>query len=327
MNEETKRKKPSLVSQVASSPEVLSASRILLKRPSKDLRFQISRQPEDPVLFPLTTVALTLLASTVIGTFAQAQDDSGQFTIGNAGQAPNQDSDLVPGLTMQTPSYSGTGCPGGTASTTLSSDGKTLSVLFDSYIAEAGSHRGQTRDAKGCQINIPFMVPPGFAVQVVKMDYRGFTAIPAGGRSTFGAGFRILEINGRATNTRRVLRANVMLGPKNEEFMLSSVLKGPQFSPCGQNFILAAESTLNVQSNTRGEQTLSTVDSLDAVQTPVIYSLRWKKCGGGHPGGPGHGGTVRPGHGGVIVQPVPPGRPVRPMPPGRPIRPQPPRFR
>lgn len=273
-------------------------------------------KPEDPVLFPLANLAITLsvlISSALFVTPAWAQDDSGQFDVGNAGQAPNQDSDHVPGLAMQTPTYAGTGCPQGTATTTLSSDGKTLSVLFDSYIAEAGSHRGQNRDAKGCQINIPFLVPPGFAVQVVKMDYRGFTAIPDGGRSTFGAGFRILEINGRATNPRRVLRANVMRGPKNEEFLLSSVLRGPKFSPCGQNFILAAESTLNVQSNTRGEQTLSTVDSLDAVQTPVVYSLRWKKCGGG-----GNG---------VHVRPTPPERPTPPARPVRPVRPLPPRFR
>jgi len=310
VNEETKREKPSSSFKSFAKPK--------------------SRKPEDPVFFPLTTVALTFLATTLfgnslLGSVAHAQDDSGQFEIGNAGQAPNQDSDPVPGLTMQTPSYSGTGCPQGTASATLANDGKTLSVLFDSYIVEAGNHLGQTRDAKNCQINIPFTVPPGFAVQVVKMDYRGFTALPQGGRSTFGAGFRILEINGRATNTRRVLRANVMLGPKNEEFMLSSVLRGAQTSPCGQNFILAAESTLNVQSNRGGEQALSTVDSLDAVQTPVIYSLRWKKCGG-RSGGPSQGGGVGPDRG-VIVRPVPPGRPVRPMPPGRPVRPLPPRFR
>lgn len=258
------------------------------------------------MLFPFAAIALVFFTSFSFNSSALAQDDTGQFVIGNAGQAPNQDSDPVPGLVMQTPSYAGTGCPQGSASTTLSGDGKTLSVLFDSYVVEAGSHVGQKRSDKGCQINIPFLVPAGFAVQVVKMNYRGFTAIPAGGRSTFGAGFRILEVDGRSTNTRRVLRANVMKGPRNEEFMMSSLLKGAQFSPCGRNFTLAAESTLNVQSNINGDQALSTVDSLDAVQTPVIYSLRWKKCGGHHDK---------------------PDRIVRPAPPNRPVRPIPPRFR
>jgi hypothetical protein len=285
-------------------------------------RPRLSR-PEDPVFFPLLTLVLsTTLGAAVLGfsSSAQAQDDSGQFVNGNAGAPPNTDSENVPGAVMQTPSYAGTGCPQGSASATLSPDGKTLSVLFDSYVAEAGGGAPMARDSKGCQINIPFIVPPGFAVQVVKMDYRGFTSLPAGSRSTFGAGFRFLEVNERLTNAPRVVRASVMQGPKTENFVLTSVIQGRPFSPCGQNFILAAESTLNVQSNRAGEQTISTVDSVDAVQTPVVYSLRWKRCGGQGEGRPDSPPGRPPGVGGG----PPPGGPGRPFPPpGRPFPPPP----
>jgi hypothetical protein len=277
------------------------------------------------MFFPLATAILsTALGLGILGaaSSALAQDDSGQFISGDAGNAPNQDSENVPGLAMQMPTYAGTGCPQGSASAIMSPDGKTLSVLFDSYVAEAGNQVATARDAKGCQINIPFIVPPGFAVQVVKMDYRGFTSLPTGARSTFGAGFRFLEVNGRQTNAARVLRASVMLGPKTENFVLTSVIQGPKASPCGQNFVLAAESTLNVQSNRSGEQAISTVDSIDAVQTPVVYSLRWHRCqaagGGGTIGRPGLPGRPFPG------RPAQPGRPTPPPPPGPPF---PPRFR
>ena len=211
---------------------------------------------------------------------AQLADNSGNFSNYDEGAPPNTDSDSVPGLQMQTPSYSGTGCPQGSVSATLSPDGTSLSLLFDAYVTEAGGTTGQLRAAKNCQINIPFTVPPGYAVQVVKMDYRGFVAVPTGARSTFGAGFRFVEINGRSTNSRRVLRASVMTGPRQENFVLSSIVRGPEFSPCGRSFVLAAESMLNVQSNRAGEGAVSTIDSLDATETPVIYSLRWKRCGG-----------------------------------------------
>ena len=268
------------------------------------------------MLFPLANLILTASILTAgLMSKAQAQvvilpDDSGSFVAGNAGAAPNGDSENVPGAVMQTPTYAGTGCPQGTASATLSPDGKTLSVLFDAYVAQA-SGVSLARDEKGCQINIPFIVPPGYAVQVVKMDYRGFTSLPAGARSTFGAGFRYLEVGGRATGARRVMRASVMLGPKSENFMLSSVLRGPEFSPCGQNFVLAAESAVNVQSNRSGEATTSTVDSLDGVQTPVVYSLRWQRCQGAGAGRPDFPG--RPGFPGG----PPVGRPGRPGIPGR----------
>lgn len=268
--------------------------------------------PEDPVFFPL--LKLVLVSSSLIAVvgpeFAQAQDDTGNFVVGDIGAPPNSDSESVPGLRMHQPQYAGTGCPSGTASAILSPDGRTLSVLFDSYVAEAGHHVGTLRDAKGCQVNIPFSVPSGYAVQVVKMDYRGFTSLPNGSRSTFGAGFRFLEVNGRETGARRVLRSNVMLGPKTENFTLTSLVPAVSFSPCGKDFVLAAESHLNIQSNRSGEQAVSTVDSLDAVQTPVVYSLRWTRCEAGR-----NPGRVEP-----------PTRPVRPMPPTRPVRPTPPRF-
>lgn len=266
------------------------------------------------MFFPMLKVFAVLAASITLASphLSHAQvDDTGNFTDGDLGAPPNSDSESVPGLMMHLPSYSGTGCPNGSATAVLSPDGRTLSVLFDSYVAEAGNHIGTTRDAKGCQINIPFSVPMGYAVQVVKLDYRGFTALPAGSRSTFGAGFRFLEINGRTTAARRVLRANVMVGPRSENFTLTSMIPKSEFSPCGQNFILAAESHLNVQSNRAGEQALSTVDSLDAVQTPVKYSLRWVRCETGR--SPGR---------------VEPDRPTRPTPPSRRVRPpvRPPRF-
>lgn len=233
------------------------------------------------MFFPLLNAIAVLVTSLVLASPSTSYgqvDDTGNFTEGDLGTPPNGDSESVPGLTMHQPSYSGTGCPDGSATAVLTADGRTLSVLFDSYVAEAGNHVGTTRVAKGCQVNIPFSVPAGYAVQVVKMDYRGFTSLPQGSRSTFGAGFRFLEVNGRATAARRVLRANVMTGPRSENFTLTSLIPKAEFSPCGQNFVLAAESHLNVQSNRAGEQALSTVDSLDAVQTPVKYSLRWVRC-------------------------------------------------
>lgn len=269
------------------------------------------------MLFPLLKMilvpsSLLLMASLSIGpSVASAQVDTGNFVVGDIGAPPNLDSEAVPGLRMHQPAYAGTGCPNGTASAVLSPDGRTLSVLFDAYVAEAGNHVGTNRDAKGCQVNIPFSVPNGFAVQVVKMDYRGFTSLPSGSRSTFGAGFRYLEIDGRETGARRVLRSNVMLGPKTDNFTLTSLVPASSFSPCGRDFVLAAESHLNVQSNRAGEQAVSTVDSLDATQTPVVYSLRWVRCEPGR-----NPGRI-----------TPPTRPVRPTPPTRPVRPLPPRFR
>jgi hypothetical protein len=224
------------------------------------------------VLFPLLSLIITF--SFFLGPEASLAQSG--FIIGDVGAPPNQNSVQVPGAGIQQPSYSGPGCPRGSASATLSPDGKTLSILFDTYIVEVGSHVGRSKETKTCQIHIPFKVSPGYQVQVVKMDYRGFFSLPAGARATFGAGYRFLDPYEARSSLPAVTRGGVAHGPRDEDFMISSFTIGSPLSPCGQDFILAADSSLKLESN--GEQALSTIDSLDAVHAPVQYSLRWSRC-------------------------------------------------
>jgi hypothetical protein len=250
-----------------------------------------------PVLSSFAAISIQFYVS-----LAQAQSvDEADFKDGDREAAPNSDSETVPGLGMSLPTYAGTGCPSGTLNAAISPDQKTLSILFDAYIAEAGGNSGNSRSLLSCQINIPFQVPAGYRVQVVKMDYRGFTALPAATRSGFAAGFRYLESDLRETDGHRMLRKKVFVGPLQDNFTLTSVIHHDRWSPCGKPFVLAAESRLTVISNRANERVFSTIDSLDAVQLPVKFSLRWKKCTGGEVGrDPSNG---RGGH--------PPRRPVR----------------
>jgi hypothetical protein len=241
----------------------------------------------------LSPVCLVLLAITgsafashrALAQEAQEEVDDGDFSDGDAGAAPNDDSDPVPGLGMQAPTYAGTGCPDGTATATLAPDQKTLTVLFDQYIARAGGASGTARAQMNCQIQIPFQVPEGYRVQVVKLDYRGFASLPERTSSSFTAGFRYLDSQRRRTKTAHFQRRRVLRGPLQSNFELTSVLRGKQhWSPCGQSFVLAADSNLAVQAGPRStDEAFSTVDSLDAVQMPVKFALRWKRCEAARP--------------------------------------------
>lgn len=257
-------------------------------------------------------VFLAILAVSNIANAQLAQsevpDDSGDFSeseSGSGGEAdvapPNEDSERVPDLGLQTPTYAGTGCPQGTVSAMLSPDQRSLSILFDQYIARAGGSAGQARNRLTCQISIPFRVPPGYRAQVVKMHYRGFVLVPHGAQASIGAGFRYLEINGTPVRAPRVMREKVFQGPKEKNFRIASVLPAVHWSPCGKSFVLAAESYVNAQTNRRREEVITTVDSLDAVQMPVQYSLRWKRCNGngdGNSNGDGNDGDKSKDRGG-----------------------------
>ena len=88
-------------------------------------------------------------------------------------------------ISLGEPGYGGTGCPGGSVSTTLSPDAKSLSLLFDAYSAQAGGDTGKAFDRKSCNIAIPVHVPQGLSISVLAIDYRGYNNVPAGAKSEF----------------------------------------------------------------------------------------------------------------------------------------------
>ncbi len=246
---------------------------------------------------------------------AKAQTDpinQGDLVLGDSGTAPNQNSQFVPGLQMGAVTFGGEGCKQGQAAVSISNDQRLLSVLFDSYVATAGGNSGQVRAAVDCIMNIPFQVPSGYRLQIVKMDYRGFAHVPNGARTTFGAGFRFLEIGGNPTNAPRVMRAKVMVGSFEDSFQLSAMTQGSSVSPCGRSFTIQADTRVLVQTNRANDEVMTSIDSLDVTTHPIEYSLLWERCN--------QDDSVNP--------PYPPPRPgPRPYPPPRPRPPIPrPRY-
>lgn len=230
----------------------------------------------------INKILVLLLALSTLAMEALAQNDpidSGVFRRGHAGPAPNQDSVSLPSLDLGSPSFSGRGCPQGSVSAAITPDGRELSILFDSYSVNAGRAVGRQTDTAACRVILPFNVPPGYHVQIVKVDYRGFNALPSGGRARLTARFGFGNRLARAEQHRPHLsRAVDFSGPLQSEFILSSIVSGPTFSPCGQPFVLAAESLIQVISNRQGEDALTMIDSIDAVSRPIKLGLRWRRC-------------------------------------------------
>lgn len=168
------------------------------------------------------------------------------------------------------PAYGGTGCPSGSASVTLSPDSTALSILFDSYVAEAGN--GRAMDRKSCNISVPVTVPGGFSVAVMQVDYRGFNFVPRGGMSRFDAEYFWAGARGP-----RISRT--FLGPVNDSYTLTDELIASTlvWTPCGANVNLRVNTSLMARSNARSEQTLATVDSAD-ISSGLVYHLQWRRC-------------------------------------------------
>lgn len=170
------------------------------------------------------------------------------------------------------PGYGGTGCPAGSASVTLSPDLKSLSILFDEFIVEAGNAVGKNLGRKSCNIAIPVHVPGGMTVSVLKVDYRGFLSLPRGSESRFSSEFFFAGSKG--PKIERIFR-----GAKEEDFTISNDLDliSLVWSPCGKDVNLRVNTSLLVKTNRFGDNAVSTLDSAD-IKAGMIYHLSWKRC-------------------------------------------------
>jgi len=179
---------------------------------------------------------------------------------------------LADDIRLGEPGYGGNGCPAGSASVTLSPDAKSLSVLFDQYIVEAGEGTGKRFDRKSCNLAIPVHVPQGYSISVFQVDYRGFNLIPRGGRTQFSVEYFFAGSRGpRVTKT--------FAGPVDGNYELTDHLAAEAlvWTPCAADTNLRVNTNMLVQSNSFGQQAMSTVDSAD-VTGGLVYHISWRRC-------------------------------------------------
>lgn len=176
------------------------------------------------------------------------------------------------GLRLGLPEYGGTGCPGGSASVNLSPDQTELSILFDSYVMEAGSTTGKMVDRKSCNISIPVQVPQGYSVAVFQVDYRGFNLVPRGGMARFDAEY--FWAGSRGPRISRMFQ-----GPINDNYVLTDLLQATTlvWTPCGASVNLRANTSMMLKTNQRMEQAMSTVDSAD-ISSGLVYHFQFRRC-------------------------------------------------
>jgi len=173
------------------------------------------------------------------------------------------------------PGYGGSGCPAGSAMATLSPDNKSLSIIFDEYLVEAGAVNRKRLARKNCSIAIPVHVPQGFSVSIIDVDYRGYVSLPRRAQARFSVEYFFAGIRGpRFIKTFR--------GATDEDYTLSNKLgvNAMVWSKCGADVNLRVNSSMMVRVASTRDDALATVDSAD-FNAGIVYKLQWKKCHGG----------------------------------------------
>lgn len=221
----------------------------------------------------------------------QADEDVSDFIKGNGSGPKNNLSALVAGVKLKKPLLGGTGCPEGTISASITPDAKTISLLFDNYIAEAGNSSGVKRDIKNCSVQLPIEVPAGYQFTIVKLDYRGFNSIPDGGRTRYVTIYSFLDEETKKQLGKRIRRNYIFNGPLEEDYTISAdVASKPIWSNCGKSLQFRLDTRAIAVTNEDGEDVMATIDSVDAsAGSSVEYHLMWKECTM-----PGLGGVIKP---------------------------------
>lgn len=178
------------------------------------------------------------------------------------------------GVTLQEPSYAGSGCSKETASATLSPDNTALSILFDEYYVEAGLDKKV--DRKNCNIAIPIEVPAGYSVSIFQIDYRGFAYIPEGAQGRFNIEYSF------AGSRRPPFNKDFNKGfakRSKDNFAISDKIeaKAQVWSRCGKDINLKIKSFLMAKTNRNGDDVLLAIDSLD-IDSGMVYHLQWRSC-------------------------------------------------
>lgn len=176
-------------------------------------------------------------------------------------------------VTIEEVGYAGNGCPAGSASVVLATDKKSVSVLFDTYIAEAGGQDQGTFDRKKCDLAFSLKVPNGLSVALLNADYRGFTDLPPRAKATLTRDYFFAGTTGpRLTDS--------WSGKRSQDFTVTDNmgLMSTTYSACGADVILRSKTAATVRTS-RGQEAMVSVDSADLTSKTVFrYNFSWKQC-------------------------------------------------
>lgn len=178
-------------------------------------------------------------------------------------------------IRLGVPAYGGTGCPSGSASVSLTDDQSILSVLFDSFVAQAPSPTGANFDRKSCNLRIPVSVGPGYQVALIAFDYRGFAAIPHGGRGQFEARYAYVG-QARPAVFRKTFASGLVNNYSLKNELISTSI---DWSPCstGRDLMMTVDANILAMTNNRLEATNVSIDSVD-VSAGLLYAIQLRRC-------------------------------------------------
>ncbi|WP_235921652.1 DUF4360 domain-containing protein [Lentzea tibetensis] len=179
----------------------------------------------------------------------------------------------APPVRVEVVTVNGSGCPAGTSEVTTR--GRTFSVSYSAFFAQAGGGARPTDFRKNCQLNIRVSLPEGYTYGLARSSYNGFAHLEAGATALHRINF---YFQGMSSTTYLNYPFS---GPMSDDWQ-STYRPRPSeivYSPCGENrnLNINAELRVNLGTSDRTQRSfILAAESNGAVRAK--YDFTTKPC-------------------------------------------------
>lgn len=114
-------------------------------------------------------------------------------------------------------SYSGTGCRLGSVGSSFSPERTSLTLIFDSFVAQSGPGLLLSEAKTDCELLLNLKAPSGWAYTAVELDLRGYTQLPASATASVKSE---LSLGGSAASFEQAFT-----GPVAEDYLVQGSVR------------------------------------------------------------------------------------------------------
>ena len=140
---------------------------------------------------------------------------------------------------LGSPTLVGSGCPAHLVSVALTPDASLISFLFSGFtLTHSAGGPLVARLLMSCKVQIPVEMPPGYAMNLMKLNYRGFYSLPdkQTNFSLATSGLRVIMGRGAILGPApQITRAH---GPTTSGYEIIHTLTRQFRTQCGKPFVL-----------------------------------------------------------------------------------------
>jgi hypothetical protein len=178
-------------------------------------------------------------------------------------------------VTIDKLKVNGTGCRPAATTVAVSPDKKAFTVIYSTYLAQAGAGTTQKDERRTCSITVRLNGLQNLTYAVAAVDYRGYAHLEPGAAAALAARYHF-QGAGAPDHTVTALPSGLDDNWQVTDAVPAGSLK---YGQCGKDRKLDIDTELRVQTPRADSPTsYVTMDSTDG-SVATTYRLVWKSCG------------------------------------------------